>query len=135
MPFINESYRHEVCGLPGFRARDLVFGRHHMAIGADMVLEFLKSADDTVQKSMRCLFEGQQTAVHAIVYFKNGYSVSVISMVPPENGLLIYKGDLRIPTYEVMISDDSSPNGYFTESGVDAILEEVCSRPPLTSLA
>lgn len=127
-------------GRLGFTVSDLIFHRHELAYGADILEIGMKDLPDSSQKSMAAWIETLKSATHAVVEFPNGATISIITGIPAHDndrltsgfGTSVFaKADARVPTYEVSISvpgQGSDIRCYQTPAEVNAILGEMASR-------
>lgn len=142
-------------GKIGMTFDDLIFHKHELTYGADiledaiketsedsekMLITALKGMPDSIQETMLAWTRTLKSTKHAVVIFDNGAHVSVITGVPedrhPEShGIMMFaKADERVPTYEIAFT---SPDGevtilpYQTSDEVTEILSRMASLPPV----
>lgn len=125
-------------GKPGMTVADLVFHKHQMAYGAEVMEEALKGIPPDMQKFMASWITAVKTTKHAVVKFPNGATISVITGVPEPYGdstetlgfsaAMLARADERYPSYEIAFS---SPGGeeairnYQTTDEVNQILSKL----------
>ncbi|MCH6206323.1 hypothetical protein L3V16_21090 [Brucella ciceri] len=127
-------------GKPGITVGDLIFHKHQMAFGADILEGGLSDLPSDAQKSMAPWIETLKSAKHAVVEFPNGVTMSIITGTPATNGdrldsgfgtAVFAKGDERVPTYEVSISvpgRESDIRCYQSLEEVNAIFRELTAN-------
>jgi hypothetical protein len=107
------------------RVSDLVFKPHRVAEQAGHMLDMGNELTETIREMM--------TARQAVVQFENGIRVSLINCIP-QGHFPIMHGDLRIPTFEVMITggdvseDERGPFNEMTVAEVEALFARMMSR-------
>lgn len=142
-------------GKIGMTVDDLIFHKHELSYGADILEDAIKETSEDSEKTLKAALKGMPDSIqetmlawsrtlrstkHAVVIFDNGAYVSVITGVPedrhPEShGIMMFaKADERVPTYEIAYT---SPDGqetilpYQTADEISEILSRMASLPPL----
>ena len=128
-------------GKLGMTVSDLVFHRHELAYGADIIEDALKVMPADSQNFMKPWTKALKSTKHAVVEFPNGATVSIITGIPVHEedrlgfgfgSLTFAKGDERDPTYEVSFTipgSDSILRSYQTPDEVNEILDELARLP------
>lgn len=114
-------------GFPGIMIADLQFHQHEIAYGAVVIEKGNSKLPANLQERMSDWIETLKSTKHAVVDFKNGVVVSILTGTPV-GATAFAKGDEREPTYEVSISkpgEDKDLRFYQTPEQVEAILSEV----------
>ncbi len=124
---------------------DIVFHKHEMAYGAEILDDALKAMASDTQATMASWIETLKSAKHAVVEFPNGATISLITGTPATDedrlisgfGTAVFaKGDEREPTYEVAISmpgEERRLHFYQTPEQVEAIFEKASNAPVETA--
>lgn len=116
-------------GYPGIMIADLQFHQHEIAYGAVVIEKGNSKLPANLQERMSDWIETLKSTKHAVVDFKNGVVVSILTGTPV-GATAFAKGDERVPTYEVSISKQGKEKDilfYQTPEQVNRILKKIGS--------